>query len=55
MIKGSCDPQEPVPCDLRKREKCLIHSSNLYYTCQCGPTEKRHPVTEICCKFLSFI
>lgn len=51
VIPGSCDPNESEPCDKRKREKCLIHSTNNYYVCQCAPNESRHSVSEICCKF----
>lgn len=29
VIPGSCDPNEQFPCDVRKREKCLIHSEFL--------------------------
>uniref|UniRef100_A0A183D1V9 EGF-like domain-containing protein n=1 Tax=Gongylonema pulchrum TaxID=637853 RepID=A0A183D1V9_9BILA len=45
---GSCNPSAPNPCDIRKREKCLLHSTGRYYTCQCAAHEKRHPVTGIC-------
>uniref|UniRef100_A0A1I7XAU4 EGF_CA domain-containing protein n=1 Tax=Heterorhabditis bacteriophora TaxID=37862 RepID=A0A1I7XAU4_HETBA len=43
----SCIPNQPSSCDVRKREKCLPH--NEFYTCQCDRTERRHPVTGICC------
>lgn len=49
VIKGSCDPQEPLSCDLRKRESCLIDSSKSYYTCQCS-SNNRNPITGVCCK-----
>lgn len=48
IVPGSCDPTQPIPCDLRKNEKCLLHSSGRYHTCQCSSTDKRHPVTDIC-------
>ncbi|VDK25529.1 unnamed protein product [Anisakis simplex] len=47
-IPGSCDPTLPNPCDGRKREKCLLHSSGQYHSCQCSQGEKRHSVTGIC-------
>ena len=48
VLPGSCDPKAPSPCDPRKNERCLLHSSSRYHTCQCSSTEKRHPVTDIC-------
>ncbi|CAD5215432.1 unnamed protein product [Bursaphelenchus okinawaensis] len=48
VVPGSCDPMSPIPCDVRKNEKCLLHSSGRYHTCQCSSTDKRHPVTDIC-------
>ncbi|VDN55231.1 unnamed protein product [Dracunculus medinensis] len=45
---GSCDPTVSNPCDIRKREKCLLHVSGRYHACQCEQSEKRHPVTGIC-------
>uniref|UniRef100_A0A915D433 Transmembrane cell adhesion receptor mua-3 n=1 Tax=Ditylenchus dipsaci TaxID=166011 RepID=A0A915D433_9BILA len=36
------------PCDVRKREKCLLHLSGQYYTCQCQPGEKRDSATQVC-------
>lgn len=50
VLPGSCDPKASSPCDLRKNERCLLHSSGRYHTCQCASTEKRHPVTDICLK-----
>lgn len=48
-MPGSCDPSEMMTaCDVRKRERCLLHPSGKYHTCQCVSGEKRHPVTEIC-------
>ncbi|KAL3070193.1 hypothetical protein niasHT_039386 [Heterodera trifolii] len=47
-VPGSCDPAEEQPCDVRKREKCLLHSSGQFHACQCLHGEKRHPATEIC-------
>jgi hypothetical protein len=38
------------PCDLRKNERCLLHQSGRFHTCQCTATEKRHPVTDVCLK-----
>ncbi|EPB77461.1 von Willebrand factor type A domain protein [Ancylostoma ceylanicum] len=45
---GSCLPDKPNSCDIRKREKCLPHGA--FYTCQCDKNERRHPVTGICLK-----
>ncbi|PAV59374.1 hypothetical protein WR25_03507 [Diploscapter pachys] len=45
---GSCLPNSPMACDVRKREKCLPH--NGFYTCQCPKNERRHPITGICLK-----
>uniref|UniRef100_F1KPJ6 Transmembrane cell adhesion receptor mua-3 n=1 Tax=Ascaris suum TaxID=6253 RepID=F1KPJ6_ASCSU len=47
-LPGSCDPAVPNPCDVRKREKCLLHSSGQYHSCQCAQGEKRQSVTGIC-------
>uniref|UniRef100_A0A158RCP8 VWFA domain-containing protein n=1 Tax=Thelazia callipaeda TaxID=103827 RepID=A0A158RCP8_THECL len=47
-VPGFCNPALANPCDIRKREKCLLHSSGNYYSCQCNISEKRHPVTGIC-------
>ena len=52
MVPGSCDPSDPNACDPRKREKCLLHPSGKYHTCQCVAGERRHPVTEVCCMLL---
>ncbi|KAK6027850.1 EGF-like domain protein, partial [Ostertagia ostertagi] len=43
---GSCLPNVPNSCDIRKKEKCLPHGS--FYTCQCDSKQRRHPVTGIC-------
>ncbi|KAI6201465.1 hypothetical protein M3Y96_00844600 [Aphelenchoides besseyi] len=48
ILAGSCDPTAMVPCDLRKNERCLLHSSGRFHTCQCATSDKRHPVTDIC-------
>lgn len=29
QVPGSCDPTEKFPCDVRKREKCLVHGEFL--------------------------
>lgn len=50
VLPGSCDLKSPTPCDLRKNERCLLHPSGRYHTCQCASTAKRHPVTDICLK-----
>uniref|UniRef100_A0AC34QH72 Uncharacterized protein n=1 Tax=Panagrolaimus sp. JU765 TaxID=591449 RepID=A0AC34QH72_9BILA len=50
VVPGSCDPNDINSCDLRKREKCLMHASGRYHTCQCIPGEHRHPATEVCLK-----
>ncbi|GMT19358.1 hypothetical protein PFISCL1PPCAC_10655, partial [Pristionchus fissidentatus] len=47
LAPGSCDPNSPDACDLRKREKCLPTREGTF-TCQCEVNYKRHPVTEIC-------
>ncbi|KHN76197.1 Transmembrane cell adhesion receptor mua-3 [Toxocara canis] len=47
-VPGSCDPTLPNPCDVRKREKCLLHPSGQYHSCQCAQSEKRQAVTGIC-------
>ncbi|KAI1731796.1 calcium-binding EGF domain-containing protein [Ditylenchus destructor] len=48
IVPGSCDPTEEFPCDLRKRERCLLHASGRYHICQCANEERRHPITQIC-------
>lgn len=48
VVPGSCDPTAAVPCDVRKNEKCLLHSSGRYHTCQCGAADRRHPATDVC-------
>lgn len=45
---GSCNPNDPMSCDVRKRQQCLPRGN--IYTCQCGRNEKRHPITDICLK-----
>lgn len=47
---GSCDPSEVEPCDSRKNQKCLLHPNSQFHTCRCSGAQKRHPVTDICCK-----
>ncbi|VDN04497.1 unnamed protein product, partial [Onchocerca ochengi] len=48
---GTCQPYLPNACDQRRNEECLPDGHG-GFTCQCPANQVRHPVTQICCKFI---